>query len=130
MKPAWVRVAGEWLARRDEGSYTDGLVILESPFAGNERRNRAYLRACLRDSLTRGEHPFPSHAVYTQVLDDSKPDERSRGIQAGLAWAKKADATVIYADLGISSGMARGIQDANEQGRQVAVRYLGGRWGK
>ena len=31
------------------------LVILESPYAGDVPANVAYARACLRDSLMRGE---------------------------------------------------------------------------
>lgn len=132
MKDAWLRHATAYLRKRehDGPSWTNGLVIVESPFAGDVARNRRYLKACLRDSLRRGEFPFASHAIYTQVLDDRKADERRLGIRAGLAWAKHADATVIYADLGISRGMAAGISHANERGRTVTVRYLGGAWAK
>lgn len=121
-------MAAAILGKREGPSFPGGLVIVESPFAGNVRLNRRYLRACLLDALIREEYPFASHAIYTQVLDDTDPAERNLGIRAGLAWAAKADATVVYADLGISPGTARGIQDANEAGRQVAVRYLGGSW--
>lgn len=127
-KPSWLVFVTKRLAAIQDGCYTDGRVLVESPYAGNVRRNRAYLRACLRDSLARGEFPFASHAIYTQVLDDTDPVQRNLGIRAGLEWGERADATVVYADLGISSGMARGIQAANEAGRPVAVRYLGGRW--
>lgn len=33
------------------------LVILESPFAGNVKKNILYGRLCVRDSLSRGEAP-------------------------------------------------------------------------
>ena len=33
------------------------LVVLESPYAGDVARNVRYARACLRDSLLRGEAP-------------------------------------------------------------------------
>jgi hypothetical protein len=105
-------------------------VIIESPYAGNVRRNRRYLRACLRDSLRRGEFPFASHVLYASVLRDDDPTEREQGIRAGLAWGLKADAAVVYADLGISSGMARGIQAAHEAGRPVGRRLMGGTWAK
>lgn len=123
---SWVQAAAAILKKREGPSFPGGLVIVESPFAGNVRLNRRYLRACLLDALIREEYPFASHAIYTQVLDDTKPADRSLGIRAGLAWAKKADATAVYADLGISSGMALGIQNENEAGRLVTVRYLGG----
>lgn len=47
-------------------------VILESPYAGEIDRNIRYARACVRDSLLRGESPIASHLLYTQsgILDD------------------------------------------------------------
>ena len=104
------------------------LVVIESPFAGNVERNLAYLRAAMRDCLLRGEAPFASHALYTQpgVLDDGKPDERALGIEAGLLWGEWADATVVYADLGVSPGMAVGIERARKELRRVEFRSLPG----
>lgn len=107
------------------------LVILESPYAGPDEksiaRNVAYARMALRDSLLRGEAPIASHLLYTQpgVLDDGKPDDRKLGIEAGLAWGSVAMATVVYADLGISSGMDEGISRAEREGRTVEERRLG-----
>ena len=70
------------------------LVIIESPYAGNVPLNLLYLRACMRDCLSRGEAPFASHALYTQpgVLDDGDPAERAHGIEAGFAWRAVAHA--------------------------------------
>jgi hypothetical protein len=64
-------------------------VILESPFAGDVERNVRYARACVRDSLLRGEAPIASHLLYTQpgVLNDDIEAERQHGIDAGLAGA-------------------------------------------
>ena len=103
------------------------LVILESPYAGDVERHVAYARACMADCLRRGEAPFASHLLYTQpgVLDDGKPDERALGIAAGLAWGDRADATVVYTDHGLSSGMREGISRARAAGRAVEYRTLG-----
>lgn len=105
-------------------------VILESPFAGDIERNIQYARACIRDSLLRGESPIASHLLYTQegILDDTVPEERKRGIEVGLAWVPVSDATVVYADLGISSGMKAGIERAQRFGKPVFYRELGGMW--
>ncbi len=102
------------------------LVILESPYAGNVETNTRYARACLRDCLLRGEYPIASHLLYTQsgVLDDDKPDERALGIEAGLAWGAKADATVVYSDLGVSAGMVHGIENAYSATRPVEFRNI------
>jgi len=99
-------------------------VIIESPLAGDVQRNERYARAALLDSLKRGEAPFASHLLYTQVLDDRNGFERGIGIEAGLAWGDKADATVVYEDLGISRGMQLGIERALLAWRPIEFRSL------
>lgn len=108
------------------------LVVVESPFAGKTageaERNRRYLKAAMLDSLSRGEAPYASHALYTQFLDDNKPEERKLGMEAGFAWGAKAAMVVVYADLGISPGMQVGIDRAAANGQYVERRQLGGQW--
>jgi hypothetical protein len=104
-------------------------VIVESPYKGNLIQrwlNRRYARRCLHDCLRRGEAPFASHLIYTQpgVLRDGVALERKLGIDAGLAWAQWAQATVVYTDRGISAGMRLGIASAQELGRPVEYRVL------
>lgn len=103
------------------------LVIIESPFAGDVERNIAYARRCVRDSLARGEAPIASHLLYTQpgILDDTVPEERRRGIDAGLAWRHVAHASVVYTDWGVSEGMRYGIEAAREAGVPVEYRSIG-----
>lgn len=90
-------------------------VVLESPYAGDVQFNTAYARRALSDSLSRGEAPLASHLLYTQpgVLDDTKPDERAKGIAAGHEWIASAEALVVYKDLGLSPGMVKAINYAN-----------------
>lgn len=106
------------------------LVLVESPFAGAVDHNVKYARMCLADCLKRGEAPFASHLLYTQdgVLDDDMPEERALGIEAGLRWGARADATVVYTDLGISEGMRQGMLRAAEELREVELRSLGDAW--
>lgn len=103
------------------------LVILESPYAGEVDRNVAYARRAMADCLHRDEAPFASHLLYTQpgVLDDAVPQERHQGIEAGLSWGRCAESTVVYTDLGLTSGMRAGIQRAIDEGRPVEYRTLG-----
>ena len=84
------------------------------------------MRGAVRDSLLRGEAPIASRLLYTQpgILNDDAPDERQLGIEAGLAWRFAADATVVYQDLGISSGMRHGIEAAETAGVPVEYRNL------
>ena len=102
------------------------LVIIESPYAGDVETNIKFARACMRDSLNRGEAPFASHLLYTQddILDDDIPQEKFWGIEAGLTWGKHASKTVVYTNLGISEGMEFGIQRAIKEGREVEYREL------
>lgn len=102
-------------------------VILESPFGGDVAANVAYARRCVRDSLSRGEAPIASHLLYTQpgILRDEYPQEREWGIEAGLAWLRMADASVVYTDRGISKGMQRGIDAAYAAGIPVERRSIG-----
>lgn len=102
------------------------LVIVESPFAGHVDRNVEYARRCVRDSLSRGEAPIASHLLYTQpgILNDDVPDERKWGIDAGLAWRRVAEASVVYTDLGISVGMQYGIDAAEQAGIPVEYRRI------
>jgi hypothetical protein len=101
-------------------------VIVESPYAGDIIRNEAYARACIKDCLNRGEAPFASHVLYTleSILDDSVPEQRALGMEAGFAWGSVADATIVYLDLGMSSGMQEGITRASKEGRLVEFRFL------
>ncbi len=103
------------------------LVIVESPFAGDVEGNTEYARRCIRDALLRGEAPIASHLLYTQpgVLRDEVPEERKHGIDAGLAWRRVAEASVVYTDRGISTGMRYGIEAALRAGVPVEYRTLG-----
>jgi len=102
------------------------LVILESPFAGNVAMNVEYARLCVAHSLTMGEAPIASHLLYTQagILDDTIPEQRKLGIDAGLAWKAVAEGSVVYTDLGITSGMKYGMEQAEEAGLPIDQRKL------
>ena len=102
------------------------LVILESPYAGDILANEAYARACVLDSLMRGESPIASHLLYTQpgILRDDVVADRRLGIDAGHAWLRVADAVVVYIDRGISSGMQESISKAATLGMPVEYRNV------
>jgi hypothetical protein len=103
------------------------LVILESPYAGDIEANVEYARACVRDSLSRGEAPIASHLLYTQpgILRDDVAEERRWGIDAGLAWKAVAHGSVVYTDRGITRGMEYGIEAARKAGLTVEFRSIG-----
>lgn len=121
-------------------------VILESPYApkvpadlepGTEayqtewkrqlHYNVTYARLAMRDCLTvHKDAPSASHLLYTQpgVLDDTIPEERTMGIEAGLEWRNATDTTVVYLDRGISSGMIYGVEKARNDGKTIVYRRL------
>lgn len=80
-------------------------VIVESPYKGDIKLNEGYARLAMLDSIMRGEAPFASHLLYTQILNDDDPNERTLGIMLGFAWRQVADLVAFYVDLGMSDGM-------------------------
>src|ERR1039458_3574426 len=90
-------------------------VVVVSPYGTRPDGTRAspeevehnvrYVRAAMRDCLRQGEAPFAAHALY---IGDDAPHQR----EAGFAWQTKADAAVVYTDLGITLGMGEGIRRA------------------
>lgn len=78
----------------------------------------------MKDSLARGEAPFASHLLYTQILDDDVPEQRTQGIEAGFEWGRAADASVFYFDRGFSNGMRLGLKAARAAGRRCFFRLL------
>ena len=101
-------------------------IVIESPFAGDRQTNREYLERCVADCLAKKESPYASHAFFTQFLDDDRPDEREQGIEAGYAWADKADRIAFYVDYGMSRGMIGALQHYTEKGIDTyEFRYIG-----
>lgn len=120
-------------------------AFIETPFKGKDwnetELNHLYTKACVGDSLRRGENPYASHLFFTQrgILDDRVHSERIKGINAGknieraLTLASKQLSniyvcTAVYTDRGISPGMEIGIKQAQEIQRIIDYRTLGDNW--
>ena len=102
------------------------LVYVASPYSGDTAWHERYALAALRDCLARREAPYAPHLLYPAVLDDNWPDERRLGMDAGLAWLRRADALAVYTDLGLSRGMRAEIDRALRLGVPIETRCLGG----
>jgi hypothetical protein len=106
-------------------------VIIESRFSAPTTeglvKNKKFTLACMRDCFMRGEAPYASHVIYAQthILDDFVAAERAIGMHAGFLWGDLGELTVVYTDLGISTGMQMGIDHAIKMGRKVEYRELG-----
>ncbi len=119
-------------------------VILESPLGNTLRDNGewervkpgsreydsnvAFAKACMADSLNRGEAPFASHLLYARkgVFDDADETHREIGMKAGFAWNVVAQEAIVYTDLGISPGMVHGLRAHLARGLPVTFRTLHG----
>jgi hypothetical protein len=108
-------------------------VVIESPLSAPTRegieKNKEYAKRCMRDSILRGEAPYASHLLFDQpgILDDTKPGERTVGMEAGFAWGQMADLIAVYTDLGMSSGMKAGIDHYRHKGIPIELRSLDGK---
>lgn len=99
------------------------IAIIESPYAAPNRevldRNEAYLNACMKDSLARGEYPYASHGYLPRVLCDGVHHERRLGLEAGRAITKALLETgqarwVFCIDHGMSPGMVETLIQLHE----------------
>jgi len=124
-----IEMSHELLTKMETNTLTP--VLIESPLAAPSIeglvRNKKFARACMNDSLGKGEAPYASHLLYAQegILNDDIAEERALGIHAGLVWGSLTQKTVVYTDLGISGGMDRGIKRAMSEGKTVEYRELG-----
>lgn len=103
-------------------------VCIESPLAGDVERNTRYADACMLHALLLGESPFLGHLLYPRVLDDTRSEDRQRGIAAHCAWLCAAHVVAAYVDYGVTDGMAKAIRLAGEMLLTVEYRTLGPDW--
>lgn len=105
-------------------------VIVESPYAGDVRRNILYARALYRYCLKQGWAPYASHLNYTQpgVLNDDVPEERDLGIEAGQCVADRGDLRLFGMDYGMTTGMSYGHKRATAIGQEILEVELGENW--
>jgi hypothetical protein len=107
---------------------TPRCVCVESPLRGDVTHNVQYADACMHDALELGEAPFLGHLLYPRVINDEDAVMRARGIEAHLAWLRRADIVAVYSDFGITDGMRAAIDLAQSVGLDVEFRTLGLRW--
>ena len=120
------------VATASPGGLAVRTVAIESPYRADTpeelERNKRYLDACIKDCLERGESPYASHKMLTDVLDDDDAVQRKLGIKAGFEWAHDAQCRVFYLDLGCSEGMLEAKHHAQDIGQEIETRFLRGEW--
>jgi hypothetical protein len=95
-----------------------------------ETKVNRFGRRCIADCLKRNKPPSISRLLFTQtgVPDDTVPEERQLGIDAGPTWYDFAEACVVYCDRGIIDDMRESINEANSLGLDVEFRRIGGNY--
>lgn len=95
-------------------------VFICSPYAGNIPENtRKACRYC-RFAVERNRIPFAPHLLFPQFLDESYPEQRTLGIQMGLAFLEKCREVWVFGN--ITTGMRMEIERAGK--RRIPVRYF------
>lgn len=98
-------------------------VYICSPYRAKDGaeldRNIDYAQQLTRQALEAGLAPITPHLYMTQCMDDKKPEERAKGMAAGLALLKGCDFVIAGVKYGITEGMDREIHTANALGIAV-----------
>ena len=81
------------------------IILLESPYRGDRKRNVRYARRAMLDSIERNEAPLVPHLLYTIVLDDAIEEQRGLGLRIGDEFLDIVDLVVFYTDYGVTLGM-------------------------
>lgn len=83
----------------------NNLLYVCSPYRGDTKRNKEYARKLTRTALENGFVPVTVHLYLTEVTDDNIPEERSRGMAAGMAVLENCKFILVGDRYGISEGM-------------------------
>ena len=60
------------------------LLYVCSTYRGDTKRNKEYARKLTRAALDNGFIPVTVHLYLTEATDDTNPEERVRGMAAGM----------------------------------------------
>ena len=94
----------------------NNLLYVCSPYRGETRRNKEYARELTKAALNSGFAPVTVHLYMTEVLDEEKPEERSRGMAAGQDILTQCSYILIGTKYGFSEEMREEITLATLKG--------------
>lgn len=102
-------------------------VYVCSPFRANElyteKENIKNAIKYARQIIDQGDMPIVPHLMYPQILDDSKHEDREKGISFDLELIRYCNALYICGNY-ISEGMRREIEFAQQDYIDVDVKFL------
>lgn len=81
------------------------LLYVCSPYRGDTKRNKEYARKLTRAAINNGFVPVTVHLYLTEVTDDQNPEERSRGMAAGMKILENCKYILIGNKYGVSDGL-------------------------
>jgi hypothetical protein len=97
------------------------MVFCCSPYRGNVEENMKKARRYVRQIAICGYSPVAPHVLMHGVLDDSNPEERTKGIALGIDQMKLCDSVWVFGTK-ISDGMRFELEKAKEL--KIPVRLL------
>ena len=95
----------------------NGMIYICSPYRGEVKRNKEYARELTRKAIDNGFVPVTVHLYLTEALDDNKPDERAKGMEAGQTILDNCKFILVGNRYGISEGMKAEIKAAWKAGK-------------
>lgn len=98
-------------------------IYICSPLRGDYEANTAAAVRYCREVAMEGAFPVAPHIYCPRFLDDTKPEERKRGMAIGTELLELCSELRVYGDY-ISEGMQAEIRRAEELG--IPVLYMRG----
>ncbi len=96
------------------------MTYICSPCRGDYEKNIIKAQEYCREALLEGLLPIAPHVYFTQFVDDEKPEERDRGLFAGLQLLRHCQLIRVYG-CRVSAGMYNEIQFAGVLGIELEV---------
>ena len=93
------------------------LLYVCSPYRGDTKRNKEYARKLTRAALENGFIPVTVHLYLTEATDDTNPEERVRGMAAGMKILENCKYILVGDRYGISEGMKAELTFAAVKGK-------------
>ena len=101
------------------------LLYVCSPYRGDTKRNKEYARKLTRAALDNGFIPVTVHLYLTEATDDTNPEERVRGMAAGMKILENCKYILIGDRYGISEGMKAEMTFAAVKGKIMLYEKVG-----
>ena len=101
------------------------IVYICSPLRGDYEKNIQAARDICREAMEKYPDvvPIAPHVYFTQFLDDTKPNERSLGMEAGIELLDMCDEIWVYGIDNPSEGMQQEMEYALKHGIKIYNGY-------